>query len=77
LFFCRSRPSPGSIPEFSVFADERIGKVLIKQKAEWFNRKVNVYLSITDRGLTPLTCIGFVVKVERLNGKGKVDKIVP
>lgn len=69
--------SPGSIPEFSIFADEGIGKVLIEQKAEWFNRKVNIYLDITDRGLTPWIYIGYVVKVERLNAKGKADKTVP
>ena len=69
--------SPGSIPEFSIVADEAIGKVLMDQKGEWFNRKVNIYLSITDRGLTPFIYIGYVVKVERLNVKGKVDKVIP
>ena len=70
-------PSPGSIPEFAIVTNEAIGKVLVEQKAEWFDRRVNVYLSITDLGLTPLTCVGYVVRVERLNEKGKVDKVVP
>ena len=63
--------------EFSIFADEEIGKPLLKQKDEWLNKKVNVYVHITDRGLTPLMNIGYVEKVELLDEKGKVEKTLP
>ena len=66
-----------SIQEFSIFADDGIGKLLVEKKAEWINKRVNVYLKITDRGLTPWTNIGLVVKVERLNEKGKIEKTLP
>jgi hypothetical protein len=66
--------NPCCIQEFSIFADEEIGKPLVEQKDVWLNKRVNVYVRITDRGLTPLTYIGYVVKVELLNEKGKVEK---
>jgi len=66
--------NPCCIQEFSIFADEEIGKPLLEQKDEWLNKRVNVYVRITDRGLTPLIYIGYVVKVELLNEKGKVEK---
>ena len=69
--------NPCCIQEFSIFADENIGKPLLEQKDEWINRRVNVYVQITDRGLTPLMYIGYVVKVELLNEKGKVEKTLP
>jgi len=65
---------PCCIQEFSIFADGEIGEPLLKQKDEWLNKNVNVYVSITDRGLTPLMNIGYVVKIELLNEKGKVEK---
>jgi hypothetical protein len=68
---------PCCIQEFSIFADEEIGKPLLKQKDEWLNKKVNVYVRITDMGLTPLMNIGYVEKVELLNEKGKVEKSLP
>lgn len=66
--------NPCCIQEFSIFATEQIGKPLLEQKDEWLNRRVNVYVHATDRGLTPWKNIGLVVKVELLNGKGKVEK---
>ena len=73
----RENENPCCIQEFSIFADDGIGKLLVEKKAEWINKRVNVYLIITDRGLTPLTNIGLVVKVERLNEKGKIEKTLP
>ena len=68
--------NPGNKQEFSIFADEEIGKPLLEQKDEWLNKRVNVYVRITDRGLTPLHNIGYVVKVELLNERGKVEKTI-
>jgi hypothetical protein len=69
--------NPCCIREFSIFSDEEIGKPLLEQKDVWVNRRLNIYVQITDRGLTPLTYIGYVVKVELLNEKGKVEKTLP
>ena len=73
----RENENPCCIQEFSIFADDGIGKLLVEKKAEWINKRVNVYLNITDRGLTPWTNIGLVVKVERLNEKGKIEETLP
>jgi hypothetical protein len=69
--------NPCCIQEFSIFADESIGKPLLKRKAEWLNKRANIYVEITDRGLTPFMNVGLVVKVELLNQKGKVEQTLP
>jgi len=69
--------NPCCIQEFSIFSDEDIGEILLKRKEDWFGKRVNVYVIITDRGLTPLVYIGYVTKVERLNQKGEVELTIP
>ncbi len=73
----KENENPCCIQEFSIFADVDIGKSLLRQKAEWFGKLVNVYISIQDRGLTPRIYIGYVVRVELLNENGKVAKAIP
>ena len=54
-----------------------LGKPLIERKEKWLNNKVNVYLRIEDLGLTTNIYVGFVVKIEFQDEKGKVvDTIV-
>ena len=69
--------NPCCIREFSIFADEGIGKPLLERKDEWLNKRVNVYVKITDRGLTPFMNIGLVVKLELLNEKGEIKRTLP
>jgi hypothetical protein len=69
--------NPCCIQEFSIFADESIGKPLLEQKDEWFNKRVNIYVKITDRGLTPFMNIGLVVKLELLSEKGEIERTLP
>jgi hypothetical protein len=61
---------------FLICTDETIGKPLIKQKVQWLNQKVNVYLEGRDVGLTPFMNIAFVTKIELLNLQGKVIKTI-
>ena len=63
--------------DFLICTDETIGKTLVKERDRWLNRKVNMYLSITDRGLTPNLNVGYVTKVELVNGKGQVVETIP
>jgi hypothetical protein len=61
---------------FLICTDETIGDVLLEQKDQWINQKVNVYLRGRDMGLTPYMNVGFVIKIELLDSKGKVVKII-
>lgn len=61
---------------FLICTDESIGKPLTKQKDEWLNQKVNVYLQPRDFGLTPFMNVAFVTKIELLDAKGKVIKTI-
>lgn len=62
--------------DYFIYTDETIGKSLIDQKDEWLNQKVNVYLEPRNVGLMPLINVGFVMKIELLDKKGKVVKII-
>ena len=56
---------------FLICADD-IGKSLIGRKEKWLNQRVAVYLWIRDMGLTTNMYVGYVAKIELLDGKGKV-----
>lgn len=59
---------------FLICADEGIGKPLLARKERWLNRRVNVYLRILDRGLTVHLYVGSVIKVELMDGTGRVEE---
>jgi hypothetical protein len=63
--------------KFLICTDEEIGKPLLKNRVEWLGHRVNVYLIITDRGLTPNIYVGYVRKIELLNDRGQVLKAFP
>ena len=57
---------------FLICADDEIGKPLLAQKDKWLNRPVNLYLKIGDRALTTHVYVGFAMKIELLDEKGRV-----
>lgn len=59
---------------FLICTEATIGKPLLEGKDEWLGRRVNVYLRILDRGLTPNIYVGYVTKVELLDDKGRVTR---
>jgi hypothetical protein len=63
---------PYEAHSFLICTDEEIGKPLLERKDRWLNRSVNVYLKITDRGLTTHMYVGYVTKIELLDEKGHV-----
>lgn len=56
---------------FMICVDD-LGKPLLERKDKWLNNKVNVYLRMQDLGLTTNMYVGYVVKIEFLDEKGKV-----
>lgn len=56
---------------FLICADD-IGKSLTEQRGKWLNQRVTVYLRIRDMGLTTNMYVGYVTKIELLDGRGKV-----
>ena len=49
-----------------------LGKPLIEQKEKWLNKRVNVYFLIRDMAITTNIYVGYAVKLELLDEKGKV-----
>ena len=64
-------------PHYFLVCVDDLGKPLIERKEKWLNHRINVYLQIRDMAITTNMYIGYAVKIEFLDEKGKVvDTIV-
>ena len=64
-------------PHHFIICVDDLGKPLIERKEKWVNHRINVYLWIRDMAITTNIYVGYAVKIEFVDEKGKVvDTIV-
>ena len=57
---------------FLICTGPEIGNPLAEQKDKWLKKRVNLYATMLDVGLTIFVYTGYVTKIELLDEKGKV-----
>lgn len=72
----KSNGLPYNADSFLICTDEEIGKPLLERKEKWLNHRVNVYLYVTDQGLTTHIYVGHVTKIELLDEKARVIDVI-